>query len=302
MLDIPPCMTDRIIGFHRGNTAYGFQNSLEALVGSSIGLKPHTDIDNDMEDTLTSLYPVSQQVYEIDILLSSPYLIIHDVNSQVCDNFKLTKHAEEHLNTNDKDTLLNSYVHSLTKDEIKHLLYKTGDTPMLLEDALLCAKELNLKLYLDIKVPKEIECTYSTIRKGVNDILYLISNTDTIQNVDVLISFNHTVELCLRSEIDQRDLNVDLGMFVSDEIKDDYLNRMRLTILNQIVKPTVLSFKYSMLLKDHFHLINYDSPNIRRKYVWTFHVDDLQNNSNKLELIEYFDTHNVCMVIDTFKK
>jgi hypothetical protein len=253
------------------------------------------------------------KVYEIDIILKYPYLVIHDSDYmiKVKDKFNLCTKTSNHkslnlksLNQNDKQ-LLNKSIIDLTESEIRCLKYKSLDTPIILTDALKQAKEFDLKLYLDIKVPiltsNKNRPDGNELKICISQLLDIIIKEKALDRIDTIISFDDMVSTFLREEIDLKCINLDIGMFIYNDVKN---TTKYYELFIKKIRPSILSYDYDLLKDDPSFLSAFDKVcKIKMKYVWTIHVDDVDKEKSKYNgLYDKFESNNIALVVDTFHR
>ena len=90
-------------------------------------------------------------------------------------------------------------------------------------------------------------------------------------------------------------------MFIYEDIKNN--NKYYESFIKKI-RPSVLSYDYDLVKEHPSFLSVFDKDiKIKRKYVWTIHIDDLDDEKMKyIELYNKLESNNVALVLDTFQR
>lgn len=289
--------------YHKGDTYYGHPNSLETITGY------YKRMPRDKANAKTS-----SRIYEIDVIMKPPFLVSHDPWTLAKDVFIPINDAE--ITTEIYDGAMNKKLHNLSETEIRSLMYRSGDTPMILEDLLTVSSFIDASIYLDIKSPFAIPNEF--VDNGSDEMNKFKSYTvrmfdaivDTCQKtqtsirdvVNTIISFDDAISILMRKEIDKRKLGmeIDMGMFVYDKCTDPDMNQTHHDLLYALINPTILSYKYDLIASHPKYLSRYISTTI---YMWTVHVDELEKiYSDDASLGKVLDAMNVIWVVDNYER
>ena len=293
--------------YHKGDTYYGHENSLEAIIG-------HYTMSKENDANL-----LANRVYEIDIIAKSPFLVSHDPYAITEDVFKPI--SSESMALDVFENCKHKYLADLSEVEIRHVVYKSGDAPMILSELLTFIKFMRAKVYLDIKSPLDTcydffdpsdtgkldaSADVTALEADIFNMIDVISKTCDELGVipsaiiDTIISFDDAISVFMKAEIDRRDLDLDNGMFVFQNFQDDTMNRAYLDLLYEMIRPNVISYNHVAMFDKPDYLSRYDGA---RHYVWTVHIDDLPELREKEpDIMKRIEDMGAIWVVDNFTR
>lgn len=279
---------------HRGNTFKGIENSLEAIDPDTLDLEQYVDfkkIDGIGIGT----------IFEVDIVTKSPFIVHHTTEDKVDSVFDIL----DVILFPERQYIKDKYVWELTEDEIKWCVHKnTLSKPMILRELLELAKQKNIKLYLDIKVPEYADSdvwNHMLLFREIFNMCEMINEYVQYGIIDCVLSFSVVASMMIRFYSFLRGYKFDRGMFCWQHVETDFfkkvwmdktrLNRLYMHLLYFIISPIIISYEAELIEVDTWYLnLSLDM----KRYVWTYHKSMLINKS------DFLIRYGLVPVVDTF--
>jgi hypothetical protein len=244
---------------HRGNTLNSQENTRNSI--SSDGLFE----DKFVKDYVENIGKIPEVILEVDVILSDPFIVMHDSEGIAGDYF-LHSEGSSHLNG------LKNF--EIKRSDIPNIIYKESlSQPLILQELLDIAKQKNIKLYIDVKVPSyniyfNVPMKYKIINDNINNVFCMMENY--IDNIDCVLSFDPIASHIIYNKININNINIGFGIFKYDFFGYDLLNEIYFSILVYKYQPDIISLSKEMLStwKNNY-------MQVKNIYIWSIHKNDL---------------------------